>query len=122
MKDAGPRFPSFELVERQMQPARALRAAWLWESASRFARSIRPRRRGKRIFGASAAASAVAVALFWFGILASPQATRAGMDPATIDPEALVANTPNPAIFLGEQYQKTQYQRHIGSLDRLKAR
>jgi hypothetical protein len=117
MKDAGPRFPSFELVERQMQPARALRAAWLRESASTFARSIRPQRRGTRVFGASAAAIAVALALFWFGILASPQPTRAGMDPATIDPEALVANTlTNLPPF------EEQYQRHIGILDKLEAR
>ena len=100
MKDAGPRFPSFELVERQMQPARAL-----------------PQRRGTRVFGASAAAIAVAVALFWFGILASPQPTRAGMDPATIDPEALVANTlTNLPPF------EERYQRHIGILDKLEAR
>jgi hypothetical protein len=82
-----------------------------------FARSIRPYRRGTRIFGASAVASAVAIALFWFGILASPQPTRAGMDPATIDPEALVANLPTNLPTFEERYQ-----RHIGILDRLEAR
>ncbi len=116
MKDAAPLFPSFEVIERQMQHARALRAPWR-ESTSSLATSIRHERRGTRIFGASAAASAVAVALFWFGLLASPQPTRAGMDPATIDPEALVANTPTNLPTFEERYQ-----RHIGILDKFEAR
>ena len=117
MKDAEPLFPSFEVIERQMQHVRALRAAWLRESTSSLAASIRHQRRGTRIFGASAAASVVAVALFWFSLLASPQPTRAGMDPATIDPEALVANTPTNLPTFEERYQ-----RHIGILDKLEAR
>jgi hypothetical protein len=83
---------------------------------SKVTRKLAAQSRSVKVLEASAAITAVAVAAFWFGLLASPEPVEAGAA-AGLDPEQIALSGSRDLPTFDDTYQ-----RHMGVLDTLDGR
>jgi hypothetical protein len=114
MQDFEPLIPSFEELDRRLRAGRQLRSDYLFAAVSAWRGRVRVRR-GRRLIGASVAASAIAVAVFWAALLGSPKVTEAGVTDSGVDPEKVMLSVPRDLPSFDDTHQ-----RHTGVLDVLK--
>jgi hypothetical protein len=81
---------------------------------STITRKLAAQSRGAKVLEASAAVTAIAVAAFWFGLVASPKPVEAGAGAPGLDPEQIALGGSRELPTFDDTYQ-----RHMGVLDRL---
>ena len=80
-------------------------------------RKLAAQSRSMKLLEASAAVSAVAIGIFWVGLLGAPKPVEAGVSPTGLDPEQIALGTPRDL----PSFDAT-YERHMGVLDTLSNR
>jgi hypothetical protein len=80
-------------------------------------RKLAAQSRSMKILEASAAATVVAVGIFWLGLLGAPKPVEAGASPTGLDPDRISLGVPRDL----PSFDAT-YERHMGVLDTLSDR
>ncbi len=112
-----PLFPSCDEMDRRVRAAKHLRNSTLLGCAAGLKHKISTQRRGVQVLEASAAATFLAIAVFWATLLGAPEITEAGTDSISVDPNQFTTNISGQLPSFDENYQ-----RHTGILDEMDTR